>query len=178
MVLITANTSTAESSAAVNTTFTGGGYEFAGQIYDNLGPHKTVGLVLNVDNRGPCVACHMSGAAGHTWNAVTKDEVTGQVTAVNSAVCSTAACHDGVALPAMTPASLNASKAAFTAALNGLEAQLNALNEPMPPASRLPQARRPQPIRVPATQLEKVAPQQEQAPIALPAHKLMSSFGF
>ena len=99
----------------VGTQFTGGGYEFAGQSYADLGPHKTVGGAS-----GPCVGCHMSGAAGHTWNAVTKNEITGEVTAVNSSIC--VDCHGAD----MTPTALNAFNAAFVARLDVLEAQLNA----------------------------------------------------
>ena len=63
----------------------------------------------------------MSGTAGHTWNAVTKNEATGEVTAINSNVC--AGCHAD-----MTPADLNAGRAELSTALAALEAQLNARN--------------------------------------------------
>ena len=113
---------------AIGTNFTGGGYEFAGQVYANAATHKTIGIPVApaVATTGPCVVCHMNGAAGHTWNAVTKDEVTGTVTAINSGACSAVGCHDGLTQPAVTPATLNASKDAFDTALAALEAQLNA----------------------------------------------------
>jgi hypothetical protein len=113
-------TATANGGFGVDEFLTGGGYEFTGQVYADLGTHKSIGA----GTTGPCVACHMSGTAGHTWNAVTKNEATGEVTAVNSTAC--AVCHDGVGLPVITPASLNTSKAAFAATLAVLEAQLNA----------------------------------------------------
>jgi hypothetical protein len=127
MVLITANTSTAES-PAVNTPFTGGGYEFAGQNYADLSTHKTIGIPAApaVPTTGPCVGCHMNGAAGHTWNAVTHNEVTGEVTAINSGACSAVGCHDGLTQPLVTPASLNAFEATFTTALGTLNTQLQA----------------------------------------------------
>lgn len=113
-------TATANGGFTVDQFLTGGGYEFDGQVYAGLNAHGSVGGILG----GPCVTCHMSGAAGHTWKPVTKDEATGQVTAINSSACAT--CHDGVGLPLMTPAALNAKKAQLDTALNTLEAQLNA----------------------------------------------------
>jgi hypothetical protein len=105
-------------------TFTGGGYEFAGQNYVDAATHKTIGIPAPpaVPTTGPCVGCHMNGAAGHTWNAVTHNEVTGEVTAINSGACNTALCHNG----AITPASLNASKGTFATALAALDTQLKA----------------------------------------------------
>jgi hypothetical protein len=130
LVTVTANTVAAPNKLpAVGATFTGGGYEFAGQIYAGLGTHKTIALLPVLPATvatGPCVACHMSGTAGHTWNAVTKNEVTGEITAINSVTCSAVACHDGVALPALTPAVLNARKADLDTLLGVLETQLNA----------------------------------------------------
>ena len=108
--------STANGGFAAGTFLTGGGYEFAGQVYAGLNAHSGVG-----GGDGPCVGCHMSGTAGHTWNAVTKNEATGEVTAINSNVC--AGCHAD-----MTPADLNAGRAELSTALAALEAQLNARN--------------------------------------------------
>jgi formate-dependent nitrite reductase cytochrome c552 subunit len=125
MVLVTSNTNAAPNNVpAVGTTYTGGGYEFDGQIYAGLNAHSGVG-----GTDGPCVGCHMSGTAGHTWNAVTKNETTGEVTAINSSVC--AGCHGAN----MTPAALNAKRAELTAALDDLEAQLNARGIFFNPAS-------------------------------------------
>lgn len=113
-------TATANGGFGTDQFLTGGGYEFDGQIYSGLNAHSGVGGAV----RGPCVTCHMSGAAGHSWKPVVNDEATGQVVAVNSTAC--VACHDGVSLPLMTPEVLNAKKAQLNTALTQLEAQLNA----------------------------------------------------
>jgi hypothetical protein len=129
LVTVTNNTVAAPNNVpAIGTTFTGGGYEFAGQVYTNNAAHKTIGIPVlpALPTTGPCVGCHMSGTAGHTWNAVTHNEVTGEITAINSSACSAVGCHDGVLLPAMTPAALNALKATFASSLGALEVQLNA----------------------------------------------------
>lgn len=96
-------------------TYTGVGYEFAGQSYVGLNTHAFVGSGAG----GPCVACHMRGAAGHTWEPVAKDAA-GNITAVNSAVVC-ADCHAN-----MDAAHLNTSKAAFTTKLAGLDSALQA----------------------------------------------------
>jgi hypothetical protein len=57
---------------------------------------------------------------------VTHNEVTGEVTAINSGACSAVGCHDGVTQPLLTPATLNAFKATFTTALAALDTQLKA----------------------------------------------------
>jgi hypothetical protein len=121
-------TATANGGFALTETLTGGGYEFASQIYTDNSTHKTIGIPVApaLPTTGPCVGCHMSGTAGHTWNAVTHNEVTGEVTAINSSACSAVGCHDGVTQPLVTPAALNAFKATFKTALDALEAQLNA----------------------------------------------------
>jgi len=68
--------------------------------------------------------------------------------------------------------------------LNALEAQLNALSEPMPPTSRMPtgmriaRPNRKEPVKMSLEQISKLIPDTEQTPTFLPAHKLMSSFGF
>ncbi|MCM2266012.1 MAG: hypothetical protein NDI73_12565 [Desulfuromonadales bacterium] len=96
-------------------TYTGVGYEFAGQTYTGLNTHAFVGS----GGRGACVACHMSGSAGHTWEPVAKDAA-GNITAVNSAV-ECANCHAN-----MDAAHLNTSKAAFTTKLAALDGALQA----------------------------------------------------
>lgn len=115
-VTITANTS--GSGPVVGTKYSGVGYEFAGQDYTNLGPHKTVGVT---DGAGPCVFCHMSGDAGHTWVPGEKDD-NGDFTAITSSACSNIACHGS----GMDADELNDQKDAFQVYLDGLEAQLEA----------------------------------------------------
>jgi formate-dependent nitrite reductase cytochrome c552 subunit len=97
---------------AVGTKYTGVGYEFAGQSYAGLNTHSFVGF----GSGGPCVACHMSGTAGHTWKPVTKDAA-GNYTSVISTAC--VSCHSD-----MDAAHLNASKATFTTRLNALDSAL------------------------------------------------------
>ncbi|OGU08424.1 MAG: hypothetical protein A2075_00025 [Geobacteraceae bacterium GWC2_58_44] len=97
------------------------GYEFAGQSYDDLGYHKNVGKdnAFGTGTAGPCVACHMSEGAGHTWDFVTKD-ANGVITANNSTAC--ASCH----ATDMTAAALEEAKEAVHAGLAELQAALAA----------------------------------------------------
>ncbi|BCR04001.1 c-type cytochrome [Desulfuromonas versatilis] len=107
--------------AAGSMIFAGGGYEYEGQNYD-VGLHQTIGTgnMAGTDGQGPCVVCHMgTDTADHTWEVVTKDDVTGAVTAVNSNAC--AQCHG-----AIPPASLDAVKADLHAALDNLKTALQA----------------------------------------------------
>lgn len=92
------------------------GYEFSGRDYanPNLSSHRNVGM----PGKGPCVACHMSGSAGHTLMPVAKDD-SGQITAINSTACPV--CHSD-----MTPARLNSKRSAFATAVAALDAALQA----------------------------------------------------
>ena len=92
------------------------GYEFAdGGDYDSLGSHKDIDLGAS----GPCVSCHMGPTANHTWSPVIKDQNGDVVEIVNASVCAT--CH---ITTSMTPAKLNADKAAFQANLELLRTAL------------------------------------------------------
>ncbi|BCR03998.1 c-type cytochrome [Desulfuromonas versatilis] len=107
--------------AAGSMIFAGGGYEYEGQNYD-VGYHRSVGMsdAYGTGIGGPCVACHMgTDIADHTWEVVTKDDVTGAVTAVNSNAC--AQCHGG-----LTPAILQDSADDFHTALAALKTALEA----------------------------------------------------
>jgi nitrate/TMAO reductase-like tetraheme cytochrome c subunit len=95
------------------------GYTFTGEQYPSESVHQAIGL----GDDGPCVSCHMSGSAGHTWRAVTKDQA-GNITAINSSAC--ISCHDGVALPAMAVQDLEDSRLAFGGVLDALRAALAA----------------------------------------------------
>jgi hypothetical protein len=68
------------------------GYEFSGAPdYDNL--EEYLHDMINEDDEGPCVSCHMSegGIANHTFEVVTKN-ASDEITAITSNVC--ANCHD------------------------------------------------------------------------------------
>lgn len=113
LVNITANTTNPIIPPGLDTKFTGVGYEFPGlgQAYVNPNPfsHKNVGTP---GGKGPCVGCHMSGAAGHSLKIIDED-VAGNIAAINSDAC--LGCH-GV----MPPTGLNDKRAAFQAALTAL----------------------------------------------------------
>ncbi|HAD04210.1 MAG: hypothetical protein A2005_09955 [Desulfuromonadales bacterium GWC2_61_20] len=102
------------------TIFNESGYEYAGQVYNNLGYHKNIGMAdtAGTGTAGPCVICHMQSAAPHTFGVVTKN-ATGTITAVASTICVN--CHG-----AMTPAVLEAEKEEFHLAMNALLAALDA----------------------------------------------------
>jgi len=104
--------------AAGGTVYNKTGYEYAGQTYDNLGFHKNVGKdnTATTGTNGPCVACHMSAGAGHTWDFVSKD-VDGVITANNSSAC--VKCHDS-----LTAADLQAAKDSVHTALTTLQTAL------------------------------------------------------
>lgn len=104
--------------AAGGTVFNEAGYEYAGQTYNIYGFHKQVGWsnVQGTGDRGPCVTCHMTSAEGHTFEVVHTDGA-GVVTSVASTVCGS--CHAD-----MTPATLNATKDEFAAALEELRVAL------------------------------------------------------
>jgi hypothetical protein len=88
--------------AAAGVLFKAIGYEYEGRDYANLFffAHDEIGTVVaDVEVRpgtgtsGPCVACHMNGAAvNHTFNVVEKDG-SGVITGINADLCVT--CHDG-----------------------------------------------------------------------------------
>lgn len=98
------------------TLFNTGGYHFGADptIYTSLGSHKRIGAV----GAGPCVTCHMSGTAGHTFWPITEDESTGQITAILSSAC--VECHDSN----MTAAYLTEVRNDFKIVKNALEAAL------------------------------------------------------
>jgi hypothetical protein len=99
----------------VGTKFTGVAYEFTGKIYDSPGgSHKNVGGPPG--DKGPCVGCHMSGAAGHTLKIVDMNPA-GEIVAINSNAC--VGCH-GVILPTW----LNSKRIAFQAAVAELDGLL------------------------------------------------------
>lgn len=100
------------------TLFNAGGYHFGADptVYTSLGSHKTVGA----DGAGPCVTCHMSGTAGHTFWPIIEDETSGTITAIQSNACT--ACHSG----AMTAAYLTEVRNDFKTVKNELEAALQA----------------------------------------------------
>ncbi|MDZ4183489.1 MAG: hypothetical protein U1D97_00750 [Desulfuromonadales bacterium] len=98
----------------VNAKFTGVAYEFPGQSYVTPVPsHKNVG---SPGGKGPCVGCHMSGAAGHTLKSVIEDS-TGEIAAISSNAC--IGCHGPI-----LPIWLNDKKAAFQAAAIELDGEL------------------------------------------------------
>jgi hypothetical protein len=114
LVNITANTTSPLTPPLVDTKFTAVAYEFSGQNY--VTPelsHKNVGTP---GGKGPCVGCHMSGAAGHTLKTVVKDS-SGDIVAINSNSC--VGCHG-----AILPTWLNDKKAAIEAAVAELDGSL------------------------------------------------------
>lgn len=111
LVNITATTSGAP---ALGSKFTGVAYEFTGQSYVTpVLSHKNVGTP---GGKGPCVGCHMSGAAGHTLKSVVEDS-TGEIAAINSNAC--IGCHGPI-----LPTWLNDKKAAFHSAVVELDGEL------------------------------------------------------
>jgi hypothetical protein len=111
LVKITATTS---GGPALDSKFTGVAYEFTGQNYvTSVPPHKNVGTP---GGKGPCVGCHMSGAAGHTLKSVVEDS-TGEIAAINSNAC--IGCHGPI-----LPTWLNDKKAAFHSAVVELDGEL------------------------------------------------------
>jgi len=97
------------------TLFNTGGYHFGAIDYSGLGTHKTNGT-----GEGPCVNCHMSGTAGHTFWPIAEDETTGAITAVLSGACTD--CHGAD----MTAAYLTEVRNDFKTVKNALEAALQA----------------------------------------------------
>jgi hypothetical protein len=100
------------------TLFNTGGYHFGATDYTNLGSHKGIAT----PGAGPCVTCHMSGTAGHTFWPITEDEATGTITAVLSNACSATACHDA----SMTAAYLTDVRNDFKTVKQALETALQA----------------------------------------------------
>jgi len=99
--------------AAGASIFNESGYEYAGQNY-TMGAHRNVGAA---NGAGPCVACHMTSAEGHSFEIVAKDAA-GVITAVETTTC--ASCHG----TAMTAAKLEADKATFHTAMESLKTAL------------------------------------------------------
>lgn len=97
------------------------GYEYAGQSYANYSTnsHRTVGINDNqgTGSAGPCVACHMSSATSHSYQATSKD-ANGVITVIAASAC--AKCH-GSTLDAV---SLAAQQAGFLSELDALKAML------------------------------------------------------
>ena len=98
------------------TLFNTGGYHFGVTDYTTLGSHKNIAAV----GAGPCVTCHMSGTAGHTFWPIEEDETTGTITAILSSACTD--CHAA----AMTAAYLTEVRNDFKTVKNALEAALEA----------------------------------------------------
>ncbi|PLX91185.1 MAG: hypothetical protein C0619_07865, partial [Desulfuromonas sp.] len=102
-----------------------GGQVFAatGYVYGATptgGYHENIGVDNNqaTGTAGPCVTCHMGiDSADHSWDVVSLDEITGEITAINSNACIN--CHAD-----LTPAELNAAKDAFHLALVDLKTAL------------------------------------------------------
>lgn len=109
---------------AGGTVFTTSGYEYAGRNYNNVNfyAHDKIGTGdrPGTGSNGPCVGCHMSTAQSHRFMPVTKDAVTGDITAITSTVC--AVCHIGGFT--LTPTVLNDEEHEYMAALEVLKAAL------------------------------------------------------
>lgn len=100
------------------------GYEYAGRNYNSVTffEHDQIGTAAQpgTGEAGPCVACHMTSPEPHSFLPVTKDEVTGDVTAVTATVCTV--CHTA-GIPA---AAVNTWKAKYAATLAILQEALEA----------------------------------------------------
>ena len=100
------------------------GYEYTGLDYANPSnfAHDTIGVSASgTGTNGPCVECHMSTSESHLYEPTTRDEATGDITAITaSSLCST--CHGA----SMTPTVLNSGETQYKAALEALKAQLGA----------------------------------------------------
>jgi hypothetical protein len=105
--------------AAGGTLLAGTGYEYAGQTYAD-GFHRNVGMAdsYGTGTEGPCVTCHMSSGAGHTFEVVAKDAA-GAITAIASPVCTK--CHGGLSANL-----LNNARSDYDAALEELNLALKA----------------------------------------------------
>lgn len=72
------------------------GYEYGSLSYDDVSFFAHDAIDLNSDDpetgSGPCVACHMETAEGHTFEVVEKDDM-GVITGLKSTVC--VDCHSG-----------------------------------------------------------------------------------
>lgn len=97
------------------------GYHFPGQTYAfySSNSHRVAGMGnrVNTGTGGPCVACHMTSAAKHSYQAATAD-TGGNITAIVSGAC--ANCHAA----SLGAAELNAGQADFQNALVVLKAML------------------------------------------------------
>jgi hypothetical protein len=100
------------------------GFEYDGQDYANVPffQHDQVGTALRpgTGNQGPCIGCHMSAPESHLFQAIAKDETTGQITEITSPVC--AVCHTGNF--ALTAQDLNVEEEEFRASLEALRMAL------------------------------------------------------
>ena len=98
------------------------GFHFPGRTYAALSEnaHSKVGTANsnNTGSNGPCVACHMSATAKHTFSPVT--ETNGAITAITTNAC--ANCHSDSST--FNASVLDAKKVAFTNALAVLKAAL------------------------------------------------------
>jgi len=97
------------------------GYHFPGQTYAfySSNSHRGIGMfnASGTGTGGPCIGCHMSSAAPHSYQAAVRD-TSGNLTAISSTVC--AGCHaSSLDLP-----TLAADQAAFANALSVLKAML------------------------------------------------------
>ena len=97
------------------------GYHFPGQTYAfySSNSHRSVGMgnQVGTGTGGPCVACHMTSAAKHSYQAAALDG-SGAVTAISSSSC--ANCHAA----SLGVVQLAADQTAYLNALNVLKAML------------------------------------------------------
>lgn len=132
------NSPSAHDRAAGTTLFQRGGYEFAGRSYAASGyQHDKTGMANynGTGTRGPCVTCHMNSDSSHAFMPVTEDSA-GNISGIVSRSCTP--CHNGVLAQVVTPATLQASRNGFAAAV----AMLNVLkNDPSLAADPLNPAR-------------------------------------
>ncbi|WP_224963018.1 cytochrome c3 family protein [Geomonas subterranea] len=83
-----------------------------------------VNLGMDGTWRGPCVGCHMSAPAKHSFKAISTSS-NGVISGVTATSCSSTSCHGGVAF-AMTPSALETKRTGYRAALSFISAQLAA----------------------------------------------------
>lgn len=113
--------------SAGGTVFTSTGYEYAGRNYNNVTFYAHDQIARGTDARmatwettngtpGPCVGCHMSSPNKHSFANITKDDLTGAITAITSTVCSN--CHTDAY--AMTTTVLNDEEHEYHASLDTL----------------------------------------------------------
>jgi hypothetical protein len=103
--------------AAGGTVFKTTGYEYNGVSYTGWFQHDSIGSEEN----GPCVGCHMNHEEGHTFEAVEKDSVTHEITAVTAFEDTCSECHGGT-----IQGDIEVLREGYEAALDELEAALAA----------------------------------------------------